>query len=277
MEELGRELRQRRIELGYTIEEISAKTSLSTKNIRQLESGDISSFKEDLTYIPFYFKNYCKVLNIDYNDLKSKLDESIVSFTTAMKIEEINQKKELENNIKKNTILTKKSAVKINYGFISFLVIIVMIVLAVGYGILHMFSQKNTITPKVVEEVKKEVNSAPTTVVEPVKEEVKESIVEVKKINQSTYEVKLKKESIFSIVLEEDSWMSFKGSTNPLAEKVYRKGESITVTVKPGEKITARLGVVKNNQFKIDNQFIELDSNLNKNIPQTFEFRFIGE
>lgn len=275
MEELGRELRQRRIELGYTIEEVSSKTSLSVKNIRQLESGDISSFKEDLTYIPFYFKNYCKILNIDYNELRSKLDDSIESYTTAMKLEELNQKKELENNIRKNMTLPNKAPVKINYGLISFLVIIIVLIAVIGYGIIHMLSQPKSepTTPPSVVETKPQVTPAPA-VTQP---EVKEEKIEINAKSQTIYEVKLKKEAAFKIVLEEDSWMTFQGSTAPLAEKVYRKGENPSLNVKPHEKVVVRLGVVKSNYFMIDNQKIEWNQNLNKDVPQTFEIHLIGE
>lgn len=277
MEELGRELRQRRIELGYTVEEISAKTSLSIKNICQLESGDISSFKEDLTYIPFYFKNYCKVLNIDYSELKSKLDDSIESYTTAMKLEEINQKKEIENNIRKNVVLPSKAPLKINYGFVSFLVIIIIVILVVGYGIYHMLSQpknNNVATPTVVE-TKPSVQSAPAALT--VQEEKKEEKLEIKEINPTSFEIKLKKEATFKIVLVEDSWISFNGSTTPLEEKVYKAGENPTLKVKVNDKVSARLGVVKANYFEIDNQKINWNSALNKEAPQTFDIHFVGE
>lgn len=276
MEELGKELKQRRIELGYSIEEISNKTSLSVKNIRQLETGDIASFKEDLTYIPFYFKNYCKILNIDYNELRSRLDDSIESYTTALKLEEMNQKKEIEKNIRKTITTSPKKKVRLNYGFISFLVVIIVLLIALIYGITIMLNQsKKTVQPAQVVTTQ----SQPTQVVAPVKEEVKVEAkkAEVTALSSTIYQVKISKESTFKVHLDTDSWMSFAGSSNPLAEKVYTKNENPTISVKPNDKVMVRMGVVGTNYFEVDDTKINFKTDLNLTVPNTFEIRFIGE
>ena len=270
MEELGNTLKRRRIELGYTIEEISKKTSLSVKHIRQLETGDLTSFKEDLTYIPFYFKNYCKILNIDYNEIKSKLDDSIQSYTTALKLDEINKKREIENSIRKTVGIKQKNTTNLNYGFISFIVVIVGIICVVSIGLFYMFKQEKqeTTLPQQVEVVQ------PTPQVIEERPKVIEK-TEIKMINSTTYEVKIKSEKNFKIVLGSDSWMSFNGSSNPISEKVYKKGENPTIKVNPNEKIVVRMGVLNKNYFVIDEEKIQFETNLKQ--PQTFEIKFVGE
>lgn len=44
MEKIGNMLKEKRIELGMSVEDISEKTRLTTKHIKALEEGDISFF-----------------------------------------------------------------------------------------------------------------------------------------------------------------------------------------------------------------------------------------
>lgn len=44
MEEIGRLLKEKRLELGLTIEEVSDQTRLTQKHIKALEEGNISFF-----------------------------------------------------------------------------------------------------------------------------------------------------------------------------------------------------------------------------------------
>ncbi len=61
MEEIGKLLKEKRLELGLTIEEVSEKTRLTQKHIKALEEGDISFFHDDLSYLRFFVKSYCEV------------------------------------------------------------------------------------------------------------------------------------------------------------------------------------------------------------------------
>ena len=53
MEKIGNMLKEKRIELGMSVEDISEKTRLTTKHIKALEEGDISFFHEDLLFTLF--------------------------------------------------------------------------------------------------------------------------------------------------------------------------------------------------------------------------------
>lgn len=108
MENIGKLLKEKRLELGLTIEEISEKTRLTTKHIKALEEGDISFFKNDLSYLRFFVKSYCEAVGIDFEDVKEELracvDDYTMAFTNTMSIEH----EEMEKRISK-TELSKVS------------------------------------------------------------------------------------------------------------------------------------------------------------------------
>ena len=81
MEKIGNMLKEKRIELGMSVEDISEKTRLTTKHIKALEEGDISFFHEDLSYLRFFVKSYCDAVGIDFEDMKDELRESIDDYT----------------------------------------------------------------------------------------------------------------------------------------------------------------------------------------------------
>lgn len=98
MEEIGRLLKEKRLELGLTIEEVSDQTRLTQKHIKALEEGDISFFHDDLSYLRFFVKSYCDVLGIDFDDIKDELRKDVndytMTFTTSTQLnhEEIEKK-----------------------------------------------------------------------------------------------------------------------------------------------------------------------------------------
>ena len=66
MEKIGNMLKEKRIELGMSVEDISEKTRLTTKLFKALEEGEISFFHEDLSYFRFFVKSYCDACGIDF-------------------------------------------------------------------------------------------------------------------------------------------------------------------------------------------------------------------
>ena len=107
MEKIGNMLKEKRIELGMSVEDISEKTRLTTKHIKALEEGDISFFHEDLSYLRFFVKSYCDAVGIDFEDMKDELRESIDDYTmTSVQSAQLSHE-EIEHNIAKSEKLTK--------------------------------------------------------------------------------------------------------------------------------------------------------------------------
>ena len=108
MENIGKLLKEKRLELGLTIEEISEKTRLTTKHIKALEEGDISFFKNDLSYLRFFVKSYCEAVGIDFEDVKDDLRECVDDYTMAFTNTMTMEHEEMEKRISK-TELSKVS------------------------------------------------------------------------------------------------------------------------------------------------------------------------
>ena len=70
MENIGKMLKEKRLELGLSIDDISEKTRLTPKDVKALEEGDMSFFHEDLSYLRFFVKIYCEAVNIDFERCK---------------------------------------------------------------------------------------------------------------------------------------------------------------------------------------------------------------
>ena len=110
MEEIGRLLKEKRLELGLTIEEVSDQTRLTQKHIKALEEGNISFFHDDLSYLRFFVKSYCDVLGLDFEDkLRKDVNDYTMTFTTSAQINH----EEIEKNIAKSEKLSKVSTANV--------------------------------------------------------------------------------------------------------------------------------------------------------------------
>lgn len=149
VENIGRKLRERREELGLSIEAISAKTRLTIKHIKAIEAGDISYFRDDLSYLRFFLRSYCSVLDIDFDDIKDELHDSIDDYTESFSIETMRQHREIEKNVRKHadtvvkpTIQKKAKPLKkhrhIDVSMLSFIMIVIVIIACLLYAF-YMF------------------------------------------------------------------------------------------------------------------------------------------
>lgn len=272
MKELGMKLKDRRESLGYSYEEIAEITSLNIVTIRKLEAGDLSTFDDELTYVPYYLKNYCKILGFDYSELRAKLNDSIQSYTESIKITKQKEIKKVEENIKKSTVTYSKQSQKKSSNKIVFVFILVVLILAVAA---FFYFNKKQVKQPVVEVQQPVVVATP----KPVEVKKTETVFQPKinRLNATTFDVAIKATSQFEIVFGANSWVSFANSTiNTVPEKVYRSGEVIKINVKPNDKLIIRMGYTKGNTFKINGIDFELTKNLNTTIPHTFTVNFKG-
>lgn len=198
MIKIGKDLQKRRRELKLTYADVSKMTKLSIPHLKAIENGDIEYFKEDLTYLRFYVRSYCKAVDIPYENFKDDVSDSVEEYTNTMtmKIQEEHLKSEqaIREKIKnkksnkemsednKGLRLAKKDrtsiqqnaqatarfrkAKRLDLAFLSLAVVIALIVLIIVYaGVNSFFGSSNTSE----EETPKVSNKAPT----PEKEDTK--------------------------------------------------------------------------------------------------------
>jgi hypothetical protein len=74
MESVGQKLRAARIHLGLTLEQISAKTRISIRNLQALENDDLTPFNSAFFYRSFV-RQFAQQLKIDYQDLAGDVQQ----------------------------------------------------------------------------------------------------------------------------------------------------------------------------------------------------------
>lgn len=162
MVNIGNQLKQKRLEKGLTIEEVSEKTRLTIKHIKAIEDGDISYFKDDLSYLRFFLKSYCDVLGIDFEPIKEELRDSIDDYTTSFTKETVSQHEAIERGVRENANKMKQPSVKktnktkpnkpkkarkhrkLDMSLLSFLAIVIVILIALIFAfVLWIQGSKN--------------------------------------------------------------------------------------------------------------------------------------
>lgn len=290
MEELGRILREAREVKKLSIEQVSKDTKLTIRYIRAIEGGDVSVFKEDLTYLRYFLKAYCEYLEVDFEELKPMLKASIDEYTQTLSIEPLPKYEELSQKPrrvtrKKNEYNFKKGKKRrIDVSFVSLLSIIAMIFI----GLLFIFTMyilprmndgaidNNPSVPPVVE--------TPGEEEEPPVEAVFETVITQNTANEYVVSGYNPAEPVqITLNFGSNSWLEARTNGIVLAEpksQVYNVNDQIDFTVEGlvDEELTIRLGFFAGNTFKINGVSVTLDPALsNYGSAETIKFIFKGE
>lgn len=313
MEKIGTQLKERRIELGYSIEEMSEKTRLTIKHIRAIEDGDIKYFNDDLSYLRYYLKSYCDALGVPFHQIKEQLNFSIQDYTMTFDKSMILQHEQMEQNIKENSSrLQNKTKIKrvkkrkfnIDISLLSLLSIIVSIIIGLIFAFVVWFQDNkeeevslvyNKPPVATVPEVEESQNNNETSIKEPVtnssnvdenkEEEVKEMTVE--KISDTNFIVKnLKKDTELDIEILFGSNSSFRALvdgnvlSDPAPKTYYPYKTLLHVKEKAanGKKIQLAFGFMQNNQIKLNGKELQFDEKIiNKQGSVVVEILVEGE
>ncbi|MDE6476064.1 MAG: helix-turn-helix domain-containing protein [Erysipelotrichaceae bacterium] len=293
MEKIGLLLKQRREELGLSIEEVSHRTRLTIKYIKAIEEGDISYFKDDLSYLRFFLRSYCETIDLDFCELKDLLNESINDYTASFSIDMMERHQAIEKNIRKrsNAITNeKKHADKekkhrrwsIDLSLVSFIGIGVIVLAGILFTAIFivksgMLSSSDTPEVPSVETIENEhqennsVNEDPQQVAEstqPAEEEKKEEAAfAVEKVSDREYRLKNVKEDEevqFEIHFGSSSAFRVLVDGVQLSEpvsKIYPYNQSLTVkqTLKKGMRISLAFGFMQNNRVQVNGIEVEID------------------
>ena len=157
MEKIASRLKKKRLEKGLTIEAVSEKTRLTIKHLKAIEEGDISYFRDDLSYLRFFLKAYCNALELDFEEIKGELQDSIDDYTTSFTKEALKEHAQIERGIAKTNEKIRNSEQpeerkpkkkkpkkarrhrKIDISLVSFLAIIVVIVIGLIFAFVMWF------------------------------------------------------------------------------------------------------------------------------------------
>ncbi len=281
MKEIGEFLKQKRLEKGLTIEDIMNKTRMPITRIKAIEEGDITLFKDDITYLQFFIQSYCRALGIDYSEIKDKLMDSISGYTLSFHSDQIKNQEETEKSIREKSTQrikdykvkypTKKVKRKIDFSLISFVSIISVILICLVIAGTKFFKDLGTNGP---------TNNPGIQVEDPNNNEDKPNLdkpedpIVVKEIEvQSTeyvnrFVVKNAEEKfVVKIVFGANSWfqLSLDGiaQTHPKAV-VYDTGSILEIEIDPTKcnEFSLKFGYFAGNKLFVDGKEVPFDASI---------------
>lgn len=272
MLEIGKKLQEERIKQGLSLEDMSRKTRFSTMQLEALENGDLDFFKDDISYVKFFIQYYCKALNLNYDDFRDDMDQSMITYTNMLSAKEVEQlrnaNEKLQQKIKQNGPTKKKQ--KMDFSLVSLLVIAGLMLLALS------FVMGKYIFPNLMDQQGDQdqvINTDLPNISTTPKDEVPVDTacdVLFNMVNMHTYEIRNVNdcESIDIRIefTERETWIqsTVNGVEDPnIKSKVYKIGESVeTVLSNENDQLKLHLGYYSGNKFYINDTEVNLDPSI---------------
>lgn len=302
MKDVGLRLKEQREEVGFTLEEMSAKTKITIPQLRALEEGNLDFFKEDISYVPYFVRFYAQALYLDYETMRVDVDTSIKDLHHTQKLKVVAQnrttKENIENRIKERSKMSRNATAlrpagkrKVDYSLLSLMVFIILLLIAlIVIFFVYIYpmiidSRANNNEPVVIA-----LPQNPNEEVEEKPDEVDPTIpfvsaMEVKAVNPREYEITgyvVDEEVLITVTFARDVWMKAYingvATDNPMS-KIYKKDEvmEIRLLAKNDIDVMLHFGNLKGNLVRINNKEIVWDSSIENWLRGIrINFRFKG-
>lgn len=307
MEEIGRLLKEKRLELGMTIEEVSDQTRLTQKHIKAMEEGDINFFHDDLSYLRFFVKSYCDVLGLDFDDFKDDLHKSIDAYKNSFTKTTQLTHEEIEKNVAKSERLsevqkskkkqkTKRRLHKPDMSLVSLIAVVAVVAIVIMFAFVVFLKSDvgkeevvKTPQPVAPEQTESGENKYPSSEEKEQEEEKEEETKEISisKTDATHYTIENMKdgdELTFEVTFAGSS-AGFSASVDgevldePKAQVYeYNSTAKGNVKVKKGMKLELYVGYMYDTQLKINGKNVKLDDSIVKSSGAiTLEFTIVGD
>lgn len=298
MENIGKELKEKRIEQGMSVEDISVKTRLTPKHIKALEEGDISFFRDDLSYLRFFVKSYCDAVHVDFEDYKNEISASINDYTMTSVIHAQKSHQEMERNIAKSDKLSRvessgtskrkrRSLRKPDFSLVSLIAIIGVVVVVILFAFVMYLrsdaskpSGENGKIPVAPEQEGVGSNKVPGEE-KPNEEEKEEPVKKEMSITRkdATHFILMNLNDGDEIKVD----TKFIGSNSAYSvtvdgqvkdSKVYTAGNTATTVfeAKKGMKFQVYIGFLLKTEVRINDKVVNLDEMQSSGVSYTLEF-----
>ncbi len=302
MQTVGEKLKERRLELGYSLEDIQEKTKLSILHLRAIEEGDIAYFHHDLSYLKFFLQYYSQALHLDYEEIEPDFLESLTRYDETLTLEKQEQRQRSNEYIKERISTNSKNykSTRTKYRIkradpttiIVLLLIVIMSTLLI-YGVIkfvpQLFKSKpnNNDNQPVITPIDTSTNETitETVIVEtnPVETptETETPIFTVAASDATNYQIKTNQTEDIRIkfTFGQDTWIKVtidEVVAKTPASKVYRKNETIEIIIDPevSKLVSIRLGNLIGTTIFVNEQAVDLDASVkNFNSGITLNFR----
>lgn len=147
MNEIGEKLREARESHGVSIEEAAEDLKIRPTQLKNLEEGNISGFK-DIFYVKFFVRDYAKYLGLDGEKILDDFNEFLFDYTSRIPLDKIKEaseekKEEPKKVISPYTMPQKESFFK-SYKMIYVIVFLILII--IGYLVISGFKDNKFVT-----------------------------------------------------------------------------------------------------------------------------------
>ena len=102
MKEIGEKLKEERLSIGVSIEEVADDLKMRPIQIENIEAGNIKGF-QDIFYLKYFIRDYSKYLGLNYEEMVDEFNEFLFDYTSKISLDDIK-----EATKKKNKEETKK-------------------------------------------------------------------------------------------------------------------------------------------------------------------------
>ncbi|PKM87454.1 MAG: hypothetical protein CVU85_05875 [Firmicutes bacterium HGW-Firmicutes-10] len=286
MKNVGLRLKEQREEVGFTLEEMSAKTKITIPQLRALEEGDLNFFKEDISYVPYFVRFYAQALYLDYETLRVEVDNAIKDLHHTQKLKVVAQnratKENIENRIKdkkmvnNSTVLRPAGKRKVDYSLLSLLVFIILLLITlIGIFFVYVYpminesntNNNNNTTIIGLPENPNDVDNKPN------EDDVDipfVSTLEVTKVSAQEYDLTGyvdNEEVLITVTFVRDVWMKVYidgvATENPKS-KIYKKDEVMEIRLLAKDELDVMLhfGNLKGNIVSINGEEIGWDASI---------------
>lgn len=294
LDKIGISLKEKRLERGYSLQQMHEKTKLSISQLEAIERGDIAFFRDDLSYLSYFVRYYANALDMNYDDLRSELDHTISEYTTSISLSQIKKQESLSSNIKnksehrgqyRSTIVKSKKKKIVDLRTFALIALAVAILFSLGFVLVKYIPtwlEQDPIDRPVITLPGEDVDENDEDKEEP-KPEVVPSTLEIVATDPNNYEIRGLKEgdeASLKVLFTNASWTRFRidniNLTDP-KESTYQPGSEAVVKtiVKDQQVVSIHFGRLQGNTLEINGTPIVLDETVAQEIVSTLTFKFV--
>lgn len=294
MEKIGSALKERRIQLGYSLQEMNEKTKLSISQLEAIERGDIAYFKEDLSYLSYFVRYYANALNMNYDELRDDMDTTISEYTASISLSQIKKQESINNNIRNksdskpkfhSTVMKPKKKI-IDFRTFGLIAIAIAIVASLGFILVKYvptWLNQDPIERPIIQVPGEEEETPPEEETPGGEVEETPATLEIVMVDPNSYEIRglnANDPAELKVIFAERSWTQFRLNnvkmTDP-KEAIYEAGtEAIVKTAVADQTVVSiSFGRLKGNTLEINGTPIVLDASVADAIVANISFKFV--
>lgn len=287
MLEIGKNLKDRREELGFSLKQMSEKTRVPVNKLQAIEEGNLSYFENDFTYLKFYIRYYCNALHLDFELYRDLLDIALDEFSNTSKMIKLSELNEIQDRVRDRTIINKSTnRRKFDISFITFVssitLLIITLILVFVFLILPNLNKKeeplivNPNIPSPIEntdEEETEVVEVPHVLTVSQIDEVNYEITGFNANQELTMLINFKSNAYVRIRVDGDSPVN-------LPNKLYNVGTTLDFKFNALENsiLEVYIGWMNGNTITINDIVVPINEAIaSRNGSVTFKFKLVGD